>query len=107
MAVLITFVGTLMHQIEHEVEGTSIHTVLDGMWLAISTVTTVTFGDVYPVTGLGKIVTGATMISGLALLGLMVLIVGHTIERLLFGSTTGVDDDEDADLGITTVEEIA
>ncbi|MDP3970577.1 MAG: ion transporter [bacterium] len=86
MGVLVTIMGTILYELEGNVPGTTIHSVLDGMWLAISTITTVTFGDVFPITAGGKSVVVFGMLAEIALLGLMIVIVGHTVEKLLFGT---------------------
>lgn len=44
------------------VEDTSI---VDGMWWAVVTLTTVGYGDVYPVTGVGRLAAGVLMILGI------------------------------------------
>ncbi len=43
----------------------------DAMWWAVSTVTTVGYGDRYPVTGQGRFVAGLLMTGGIALLGVV------------------------------------
>ena len=41
----------------------------DAMWWAVTTMTTVGYGDRYPVTGVGRLVAFALMVGGIALLG--------------------------------------
>ncbi len=41
----------------------------DALWWAMTTVTTVGYGDLHPVTGTGRIVAAALMIAGITLLG--------------------------------------
>ena len=56
-----------------DVEGTrpesKIHNLGDALWWATTTVTTVGYGDLSPVTPMGKLVAVALMISGIALVG--------------------------------------
>jgi voltage-gated potassium channel len=56
-----------------DVEGTrpesKIHTLGDALWWATTTVTTVGYGDLSPVTPMGKLVAVALMIGGIALVG--------------------------------------
>jgi voltage-gated potassium channel len=56
-----------------DVEGTrpesDIHNLGDALWWAITTVTTVGYGDLSPATWMGKIVAVALMIGGIALVG--------------------------------------
>lgn len=53
--------------------------LLDGIWWAIVTLTTVGFGDIVPVTGLGRIVGGTLMVSGMFTLALFAGIVGSSL----------------------------
>jgi voltage-gated potassium channel len=41
----------------------------DAMWWAVTTMTTIGYGDRYPVTGVGRLVAFALMVGGIALLG--------------------------------------
>jgi len=56
-----------------------IHTVFDGWWWALVTITTVGFGDIIPVTLLGRIVGGVLMVSGMFTLALFAGIVGSSL----------------------------
>jgi voltage-gated potassium channel len=53
----------------------------DGIWWALVTVTTVGFGDITPVSSLGRIVGGVMMISGMFTLALFAGIVGSSLVR--------------------------
>jgi voltage-gated potassium channel len=58
-----------------DAEGThpdsKIHTLGDALWWAMTTVTTVGYGDLRPVTGMGRLVAVALMLGGITLLGLI------------------------------------
>ena len=51
----------------------------DGIWWALVTITTVGFGDISPTTGLGRIVGGVLMISGMFTLAFFAGVVGNTL----------------------------
>lgn len=53
----------------------------DGIWWGLVTVTTVGFGDITPVTSLGRIVGGVMMIAGMFTLALFAGIVGSSLVR--------------------------
>ncbi|MFD7443001.1 potassium channel family protein [Streptomyces sp. NPDC059909] len=69
-AVLLGFSGALAvyHQ-ERSAPGASIRTFGDSLWWACETLTTVGYGDVTPVTPMGRLIAVGMMICGLALLG--------------------------------------
>lgn len=54
---------------ERGVEGASIHSFDDALWWSLVTVTTVGYGDTFPVTGTGRVVALAMMLCGIGLLG--------------------------------------
>ncbi|GLF96353.1 potassium channel family protein [Streptomyces yaizuensis] len=69
-AVLLGFAGALaVYSAERGAPGTTVRTFGDAVWWACSTLTTVGYGDVTPVTGLGRTVAVGMMAGGLALLG--------------------------------------
>lgn len=51
--------------------GANIQTFGDATWWALTTMTTVGYGDHYPVTTLGRVIAGTLMIGGVALLGMV------------------------------------
>lgn len=69
-SVLLGFAGALqVYQFEHTAPHASIRTFGDSVWWVCSTLSTVGYGDVVPVTPKGRIVAVVLMICGLALLG--------------------------------------
>lgn len=56
-----------------------IQTLADGVWWALVTLTTVGFGDITPITPLGRVVGGVLMIAGMISLALFAGIVGNTL----------------------------
>ena len=70
--------GTSMYLVEVR-DNPDIATLLDGMWWALVTTTTVGFGDIAPVTGLGRIVGAVMMVAGMFTLALFAGIVGSSL----------------------------
>ncbi len=69
-ALLLAFVGALAElNAERHAPGASIVDFGDAIWWATTTMTTVGYGDTYPVTVIGRWVAAALMIGGVALLG--------------------------------------
>lgn len=87
--IVITFSASLMYLAESHIPGSAFRTIPDGMWWAITTVTTVGYGDMVPVTTTGKVIASITMLSGFALLALLLSVIGPALQVLLFGTRLG------------------
>lgn len=69
-ALLLAFVGALAElNAERHARHATIVTFGDALWWAVTTMTTVGYGDTYPVTDIGRWVAAALMVGGVALLG--------------------------------------
>jgi voltage-gated potassium channel len=68
----IVFAGAALEDaVERHAPGSTIHNFGDGLWWAIVTVTTVGYGDKVPITGAGKVVAVALMLTGIGLVGFL------------------------------------
>ncbi len=83
---LVVISSTLVYYAEKAVTDTAFTSIPKAMWWSIVTVTTVGYGDMYPVTLLGRIFASATMLCGLALFGLLMNVIGKSMMSSLFGS---------------------
>lgn len=79
LIILSIFLGIVIVPVEKDVG--NITTVIDGLWWAVSTVTTVGYGDFVPVTNAGKLIGIVLQISGAVLFGLVVAMIGSTMAR--------------------------
>ena len=71
-AALLVFVGALaVLDVEQSAPDAKIVTFGDALWWGITTITTVGYGDMYPVTPIGRLVAAALMMSGIAVLGVV------------------------------------
>ena len=69
---LVIFVaGLAVLEAERGAPEANIATFGDALWWAVTTVTTVGYGDRYPVTGTGRVVAAGLMLAGIALLGIV------------------------------------
>lgn len=70
--------GTSIYLVEARLNP-AIHSMLDGFWWALVTITTVGFGDIVPVTLLGRIIGAVLMVAGMFTLALFAGIVGSSL----------------------------
>ncbi|WP_130492429.1 potassium channel family protein [Motilibacter rhizosphaerae] len=68
---LVVIAALAMLDAERRAPGSHIRTLADAVWWASTIVTTVGYGDTYPVTGTGRVVAAALMLVGIALAGLV------------------------------------
>ncbi len=60
------------------------------MWWSITTITTVGYGDIYPVTGAGRFVAVALMVGGVSLLGVVTAtLASWIVQRVAEEDTAG------------------
>lgn len=67
---LLLLASTLMYYAEHEAQPEAFSSIPETMWWGIATLTTVGYGDVYPVTALGKLLGGVIAVIGIGLFAL-------------------------------------
>jgi voltage-gated potassium channel len=79
---LVILVGTIvMYNIEKKVPNTQIKTYLDSLWWCVATVTTVGYGDIVPVSNLGRIVAIFYMFFGISMISLMFFVITNSVYR--------------------------
>lgn len=83
---LVTFAGTMLllvlasgiiYFIENAVQPEAFSSIPAAMWWGVSTMTTVGYGDIYPITSLGKLFGGIVAILGLGTFGLPAGIIAY------------------------------
>lgn len=78
--------------VERDAPGASITTFGDAAWWAIVTLTTVGYGDVYPVTTAGRFLAALLMGGGIVIVGTTsAIVVSYISERVTVARTTGDD----------------
>jgi voltage-gated potassium channel len=82
-AVFISYIAAIQITIsERTVEGSNIQTFSDGLWWAVTTVTTVGYGDRYPTTTEGRFLAVLLMITGISLVGVITASVAAWFVKL-------------------------
>ncbi len=75
LAGAVLFASTGIHYLEHEAQPDKFGSVPASAWWAVATLTTVGYGDVTPVTPLGRVFGAVVMVTGLCILALPVAII--------------------------------
>ena len=70
MIFVIMMSATLMYYFENKVQPESFPNIIASLWWAVATLTTVGYGDIYPVTVTGKILASIIAMAGIGLVAL-------------------------------------
>lgn len=68
--ILLVLSSALVFTVEHDAQPEDFPNIYASMWWAIATLTTVGYGDVFPVTAMGKILSGVIALLGIGLVAL-------------------------------------
>jgi len=66
--IMIIIMGAAILDIERTAPGSNIHTPMDALWWGLVTITTIGYGDKFPVTTEGRLVAGVLIIAGVAMI---------------------------------------
>ena len=67
---LLILSATVLYLVEGEDQREAFGSIPPAMWWAVATLTTVGYGDVYPITVLGRVFASVTAIAGIALIAM-------------------------------------
>lgn len=62
--------SVLMYSVEHPVQPDVFQNAFSGLWWAITTITTVGYGDIYPITAAGRVISGIIALLGVSLVAI-------------------------------------
>jgi voltage-gated potassium channel len=68
---MVITMGAAMLDVERAVPGSNIRTPSDGLWWALVSITTVGYGDKFPVTNEGRLLGGILIIAGIAMMSIL------------------------------------
>ena len=83
LLVMLIFASGLMYYIEHEAQPEAFSSIPETMWWGVATLTTVGYGDVYPITSLGRLLGAIIAILGVGLFALPAGIIAAGFESEL------------------------
>lgn len=82
---LVILVGTIvMYNIESQVPNSKIKSLLDALWWCVSAVTTVGYGDIVPVSVIGRIVAIFYMFFGISMIAILLSVITTTFYKKRF-----------------------
>jgi len=70
MGILLIISATLIYYAEHDAQPEAFSSIPASLWWAVVTLTTIGYGDVYPITVAGKIIAGISAIIGIGMFAL-------------------------------------
>jgi voltage-gated potassium channel len=80
---LMIITSVLMFNIENNAQPEIFTSVFDAMWWSVATFTTVGYGDIYPVTGLGKLLAAIIAILGIGIVAIPTGIIASGFTELI------------------------
>jgi voltage-gated potassium channel len=110
-ALIVIFGGIGVYLAEHHHQGANINKLEDALWWAVVTISTVGYGDFYPVTIVGRIIAVFVMLSGIGIFVLQVSFLSQrrlqrTESKLKSKTRTGLLGDEEKMIIKNKMEEI-
>lgn len=93
VGLLMIIASVLMYNIESSVQPEAFSNALEAMWWAVATLTTVGYGDVYPITAAGKILATIIAFLGIGMVAVPTGIITAGFSELI-KSNENQDDDE-------------
>lgn len=70
VVLLMVMSAVIMYEVEHDAQPEAFENAFSSLWWAVATLTTVGYGDVYPVTVLGKILSATIALLGIGLVAI-------------------------------------
>lgn len=94
VSLLMIMAAVLMYNVESEAQPEAFSNALSALWWAVATLTTVGYGDIYPVTVLGKILSAIIALLGIGLVAVPTGIISAGFTELI-GEEKSKNDAED------------
>lgn len=80
-SVLSIFFGLIIVPIERDAGNLTMLSPIDGLWWSIQTLTTVGYGDVVPVTAIGRMIGAVMQLIGAVMFGSLIAIISTSMSR--------------------------
>ncbi|MFO0814548.1 MAG: ion transporter [Gemmatales bacterium] len=76
LVIVVTISSTAIFEAEREVQPEKFQSMADALWWCVVTLATVGYGDLTPITPLGRLIASITMIVGLSIFGTFISLIG-------------------------------
>jgi len=93
VSLLLIIASLLIYNVEHDVQPDLFENAFSGIWWAVATLTTVGYGDIYPVTVTGKIIAAVIAILGIGMVAIPTGILSSGFVEHLNEKKTSEKDD--------------
>lgn len=94
---LMIIASVLMYNVEHDAQPEAFGNAFSALWWAVATLTTVGYGDIYPVTVFGKILSAVIAILGIGLVAVPTGIISAGFMETIDHAEDDKDDKDDKD----------
>lgn len=94
VGLLMIIAAVLMYNIENSVQPEAFSNALEAMWWAVATLTTVGYGDVYPITAAGKILATIIAFLGIGMVAVPTGIITAGFSELIKSNENQEDDEK-------------
>lgn len=80
--IIVVFGSIIIYEIEHDVKDTKFTNLSDALWWSVVTLTTIGYGDVYPITMAGRIVATIIIVFGVGIFGTFISLMGSGLVQV-------------------------
>lgn len=92
---LMVISSVLMYDAEHEAQPETFANAFSGLWWAIATLTTVGYGDIYPVTTIGRVMSAIIALLGIGLVAVPTGIITAGFSEQISQKQKNEEDEEE------------
>jgi voltage-gated potassium channel len=89
LVLLLILSASLIYFAEHDAQADKFGSIPEAMWWAVATLTTIGYGDIYPITVLGKVLAAVISVCGIAFFALPAGILGAGFLEAFQGAPVG------------------
>lgn len=94
VALLMIIASVLMYNIENNAQPEAFGNVFSALWWAVATLTTVGYGDIYPITPLGKILSAIIALLGIGLVAVPSGIISAGFTEIINKDDENIEDEK-------------